>query len=164
MNSSLPGGKRVSRSSGTIANIRGANGEERRENMLRLIIPLPSTIPIRPRSRKRKRPQPKHHDATTGWRKGVGPFALQNFRRSLRAPLCGSVLNCGQILANCVANIFHCLFFRCPLRPAPRQRRAFSNEYAVLVRFNCDAKFHVTSVANRRSGSQREHLRSSYST
>ena len=49
-----------------MANIPGANGEERRENMLRLIIPLPSTISIRLRSRKRKRPQPKHHDATTG--------------------------------------------------------------------------------------------------
>src|SRR5882724_10640957 len=67
MNSSLPwGGKKASRSSGTMANIPGANGEERRENMLRLIIPLPSTISIRLRSRKRKRPQPKHHDATTG--------------------------------------------------------------------------------------------------
>ena len=69
-----------------------------------------------------------------------------------------------EVALNSIPNIRHCFITRFPLRDAPGQSRAFSNEYAVLVRFNCDAKFHVTSVANRRSGSQREHLRSSYST
>ncbi len=52
-----------------------------------------------------------------------------------------------EVALNSVPNIRHCFITRFTLRDATGQSRTFSNEYAVLVWSNCDAKFHITSVA-----------------
>ena len=52
-----------------------------------------------------------------------------------------------KIALNGITNIRHCFVTSFPLRDTAGQRRAFSNEHAVLVRFDCDAKFHVASLA-----------------
>ena len=52
-----------------------------------------------------------------------------------------------EVALNSVLNVGHCFITCFPLRDATGQSRTFSDEYAILVRCNCDAKFHAASVA-----------------
>ncbi len=52
-----------------------------------------------------------------------------------------------EIALNGVTNIHHCFVTSFPLRDAAGQNWAFGDEHAVFIGLNCDAKFHVASVA-----------------
>ena len=52
-----------------------------------------------------------------------------------------------EIALNGVTNIRHCFVTSFPLRDAAGQSWAFGDKHAVFIRLNCDAKFHVASLA-----------------
>ena len=52
-----------------------------------------------------------------------------------------------EVALDSVPNIRHCFVTGFPLRDATGQSRAFSNEDAVLVWFNYDAKLHRESLS-----------------